>query len=60
MKIGCWGPTWSPAENILTSVSPGVKQLGHEAEHSLPSSAEVKNVWSCNSTPQVMSSWCGT
>jgi len=29
---------------------PGVKQLGHEAGHLLPSSAEVKNVWSYTST----------
>jgi len=28
------------------SLSPGVKQLGHEANHSPPSSADVKTVWS--------------
>jgi hypothetical protein len=30
-----------------------VKQLGHEADHSPPSSAKVKNVWSYTSTPPV-------
>jgi hypothetical protein len=37
----------------------GVKQLGCEADHSPPSSAEVKNVWSCTSTPQyAFMAWC--
>jgi hypothetical protein len=35
-----------------------VKWLGHEADHSPPSNAEVINVWSYTSTPS-MSSWCG-
>jgi len=29
----------------------GVKWLGREADHPNPSSAEVKNAWTCNSTP---------
>jgi hypothetical protein len=29
---------------------PGVKQLGHGADHSPPSSAKVKNAWSYTST----------
>jgi hypothetical protein len=32
--------------------SPGIKQSGHEADHSPPSRAMVQNTWSCNSTPQ--------
>jgi hypothetical protein len=37
----------------------GVKRLGREAAHSPPSSAEVKNAWSYNSTPQyVFMAWC--
>jgi hypothetical protein len=36
--------------------SPGVKRLGYEVDHSLPSSAEVKNALSYTSTP-TMSSW---
>jgi hypothetical protein len=30
----------------------GVKRPGREADHSPPSSAEVKNAWSYTSTPQ--------
>jgi len=30
----------------------GVKWLGHEADHSPPSSAEVNITWSYTSTPQ--------
>jgi hypothetical protein len=38
---------------------PGVKQPGCEADHSLPSSAEVKNSWSYTSTPQcAFMAWC--
>jgi len=32
---------------------PALKQLGHEINHSPPSSAEVKNDWSYTSTPLV-------
>jgi hypothetical protein len=36
-----------------------VKRPGREADHSPPSSAEVKNVWSYISTPQyVLMAWC--
>jgi hypothetical protein len=35
------------------ALTAGVKQLGHEVHHSLPSSAEVKNVWSYTSTPTI-------
>jgi hypothetical protein len=37
---------------------PGVKQLGHEADHSPPSSVEVKNSGVIPSLPH-MSSWRG-
>jgi hypothetical protein len=33
--------------------------LGHEADHSLPSSAKVKNAWSYTSTPPVCLTWLG-
>jgi hypothetical protein len=33
--------------------TPGVKQPGREADHSPPSSAEVKNAWSYTSTPPI-------
>jgi hypothetical protein len=35
------------------ALSLGVKRPGHEADHSLPSSAEVKNAWSYTSTPPI-------
>jgi hypothetical protein len=37
------GPTQPPIQWIPGVVSPGVKQQGCESDHSLPSSAEVKN-----------------
>jgi hypothetical protein len=37
----------------------GVKRPGREADHSFPSSAKVKNMWSYTSPPQYASmSWC--
>jgi hypothetical protein len=45
--------------NGYQGVSLNVKQLGHEADHSLPSIAEVKNVWSYTSSPQyAFMAWC--
>jgi hypothetical protein len=37
------GHTQSPTRWIPGAVSSGIKRPGHEAEHSLPFSAEVKN-----------------
>jgi len=42
----------------LLPLSPGVPSvgvilLGHEADHSPPSSAEIKNVWNYTSTPPI-------
>jgi hypothetical protein len=34
-------------------LSLGVKRPGREADHSPPSSAEVKNAWNCTSTPPI-------
>jgi hypothetical protein len=40
-------------------VFPRDKAAGREADHSPPSSAEVKNAWSYPSTPQyVFTAWC--
>jgi hypothetical protein len=45
---------WVP--EVLSSV---VKWSGREADHLRPSSAEVKNAWSCTSTPQyAFTVWC--
>jgi hypothetical protein len=41
------------------SFSLEVKRQGRESNHSPPSSAKVKSVWSYNSTPQyVFMAWC--
>jgi hypothetical protein len=41
------------------ALSLGIKRPGREADHSPPSSAEVKNAWSYNSTPKyVFMAWC--
>jgi hypothetical protein len=44
------GPTQPPIQLIPAAVSLGVKRLGREADHSPPSSTEVKNAWSYTST----------
>jgi len=37
---------------VLGALSLGVKQPGHQADHSHPSSVEDRNVWSYTSTSQ--------
>jgi len=51
-------PTQPPIQGLPGALSLRVKWLRREADHSPPSSAEVKNTWS-NSTPQyVFMAWC--
>jgi hypothetical protein len=45
------GPTEPPIKWIQGDLSPGVKQPGREADHSPPTSAEVKNTWMYISNP---------
>jgi len=45
------GPTRPPIQRVLGTLIHEVKWLGSEANHSPLSSAEVKNVLSCTSTP---------
>jgi predicted membrane channel-forming protein YqfA (hemolysin III family) len=53
------GPMQPPIQWVPGTLSLGVKQLGHEADHSLPSSAKVKNAWSYTSTAQyAFMGWC--
>jgi hypothetical protein len=53
------GPTQPPIQWVPRALSLGVKRPGHESDHSPPSSAEVKNVWSYTSTPQyTFMAWC--
>jgi hypothetical protein len=52
------GPTQPPSQWVPGALSPGVKGLGHEADHSPLSSADVKN--SGGITPlRHTSSWLG-
>jgi hypothetical protein len=39
------GPTEPPIQWVMVALSPGVNRPGREAEHSPPSSAEVKKTW---------------
>jgi hypothetical protein len=53
------GPTQPPIQWVPGALSLGVKRPGREADHSLPSSAEIKDAWSYTSTPQyVFLAWC--
>jgi hypothetical protein len=53
------GPTHPPIQWVPAVLSLGVKRPGREADHSTPSSAEVKNAWSYTSTPPyVFVAWC--
>jgi hypothetical protein len=41
------------------AISPGVKELGHAADHSPPSSGEVKEEWRYSSiTPHIFTASC--
>jgi hypothetical protein len=47
------GPTQPPIQRIPWALSLGVKRPRREADHSPPSSAEVKNAWSYTSTSSI-------
>jgi hypothetical protein len=47
------GPTQPPIQWVPGTLSLGVKQLGCEADHSLPPSSEVKNAWSYTSATPI-------
>jgi hypothetical protein len=53
------GPIQPPIQWVPRALFLGVKRPRREADHSPPSSAEVKNAWSYTSTPQyVFMAWC--
>jgi hypothetical protein len=55
------GPTYHFGLWVLGPVSPGINQLGHEADYSPPSSAGFKNEWSYSSaSPLSLMVWTGT
>jgi hypothetical protein len=41
-----------PTQRVPGHLSPGIKRPGHEADHSPPFSADVKNAWSYTSIHQ--------
>jgi hypothetical protein len=45
------GSTQPPIQWVPVTLSPGVKRPGREADHSLPTSAEVKKIWIYTSIP---------
>jgi hypothetical protein len=47
------GPTQPPIQWLSGALSLGVKWPVHEADHSLPSSAEINYAWIYTSTPAV-------
>jgi hypothetical protein len=52
-------PTQPPIQWVPGALSSGVKQPGHEADHTPPSSADVKNARNYTSTPQyAFVAWC--
>jgi hypothetical protein len=46
-----WGPPSHLSNSYRGLLSPEMKRQGREADHSPPSSGEVKNAWSCASPP---------
>jgi hypothetical protein len=53
LKSRDW-PTQPLIQRTMGALSPRVKQLGYEVDHSLPSTAkEAKNEWSYTSTPPI-------
>jgi hypothetical protein len=45
------GPTQPPIQWVPGALSPWVERPGREADHSPPTSAKVKKMWVCTSTP---------
>jgi len=55
-----WGALRFLSNGQTGALSLGIKRLGREADHSRPSSAEVKNTWSYASiAPLLLPSWRG-
>jgi hypothetical protein len=51
--LNCLGPTQPPIQWIPGALSLGVKWSGREADHSPPSSAEIKDAWNYTSTAPI-------
>jgi hypothetical protein len=55
-----WGPPSQDIQCVPGALFLGVKRLGHEADHSPPSNAKVKNAWSYITIPSkyAFMAWC--
>jgi hypothetical protein len=59
MSISAVGPTLLSIQWVSESLSLEVKRPGREADHSPPSSSEIKNAWSYICAPQyAFMAWC--
>jgi len=54
------GHTKLPVQCLTGGFFPGANRPGNEADHSLPSSGEVKNAWSYTSPPHTSSLYGGS
>jgi hypothetical protein len=45
--------TQPPIQRVQGALSSGIERPGREANHSPPTSSDVKNAWSCTSTPPI-------
>jgi hypothetical protein len=52
-SIPVLGSAKPPIQWLSGAFSAGVKWSGREADHSLPTSAEVKKIWICTFTPPI-------
>jgi hypothetical protein len=51
-------PTQHPIQWVLGALPPGVKRPRHDADHSLPTIAKVRNMWIYTSTPPYVRMAC--
>jgi hypothetical protein len=59
VRTGSGAHLQTPTQWVPRALTPWVKRPGREADHSPPSSVEVKNVWSYTYTsPYVFMAWC--
>jgi hypothetical protein len=52
------GPTQPPVQCVLGALSLGIKQPGHEADHTPPSTADIKNGGANLHSPYIFMAWC--
>jgi hypothetical protein len=52
-----WGPLSFPILRVLSALSPAVKWLKRQGDHSLSSSVEIESTWKFTSTPLLGFLW---